>query len=161
MYPKIILFAFALLFPLLTKAQITTIVKEEPRPNISEDEDLMTVQYVLLRQQDDWNKGDIDAFMEGYWKSEKLQFIGGSGVTYGWKNTLENYKKRYPDRAAMGKLTFDIINVEKLSKKSIMLVGKWHLQREKDNPKGHFMLIWKKIGRSWVIIADHTSLSSS
>lgn len=142
---------------LFCSGQVTKIVKEPLKPHVSEDEDLMTVQYILLRQQEDWNRGDIDAFMEGYWNSEELQFIGGSGVTYGWQQTLDNYKKRYPDKAAMGKLKFDIVNVEKLSKKVIMLVGKWHLTREKDTPNGHFMLIWKKIGKSWVIIADHTS----
>ena len=115
------------------------------------------VKSALFIQQEAWNNGDIDAFMEGYWKSDNLQFIGSSGPTYGWKNTLEGYKKRYPDRAAMGQLTFDILNIDVRSKKVISLVGKFTLKRENDSPSGHFLLIWKKIKGKWLIVADHTS----
>ena len=121
------------------------------------EKDITDVKSILHRQQVDWNKGDIDAFMVGYWESEKLKFVGASGVTYGYGNTLKNYHRRYPDRTAMGKLTFDIITVEKLSRKVIMMVGKWHLERSIGNIEGHFTLMWKKINGKWVIIADHTS----
>jgi hypothetical protein len=130
---------------------------EDPKPFYTEDEDLTTVQYVLLQQQDDWNRGNIDAFMEAYWKSDKLLFSGASGITYGWQNTLDGYKKRYPDKTTMGDLEFQIKAVEKLDKKVIMMVGSWDLKRSVGDIGGHFMLIWKKIGKSWVIVADHTS----
>jgi len=122
-----------------------------------EDADFATIRTSILKQQDDWNRGDIPAFMEVYWKSENLQFIGANGVTKGWQQTLDNYKRRYPDRDAMGQLSFGIVSMEKLSKKSVFLVGTWDLKRKNDAPGGYFVLIWKKIQGKWVIVADHTS----
>jgi hypothetical protein len=122
-----------------------------------EDADFAQIRTALLQQQSDWNRGDIPAFMEVYWKSDQLQFIGANGVTKGWQQTLDNYHRRYPDRDAMGQLTFGIVSMEKLSKKSVFLVGTWDLKRKNDAPGGHFVLIWKKIQGKWVITADHTS----
>jgi ketosteroid isomerase-like protein len=104
-----------------------------------------------------WNKGDIPGFMETYWQNDSLMFIGKTGVTYGWQNTLENYKKGYPDTAAMGKLTFDILQVKKLSDEYFFVVGKWHLTRSIGNVQGHFSLLFRKVNRTWVIVADHSS----
>ena len=104
-----------------------------------------------------WNRGDIDGFMKGYWKSDSLMFIGKSGVTYGWINTLNNYKKNYPDTASMGKLTFNLISVKHLSTQYFHVVGKWHLQRSIGDIGGHFTLLFKKIKNRWFIIADHSS----
>lgn len=111
----------------------------------------------MARQEACWNQGDLECFMNGYWESDSLKFIGKSGITYGWQATLDRYKRGYPDRAAMGKLTFDILHVEKISGKSVMVVGKWELKREEDTPGGHFSLLWKKINGEWVIVADHSS----
>jgi hypothetical protein len=122
-----------------------------------EDADFTSIRTAILKQQDDWNRGDIPAFMEVYWKSENLQFIGANGITKGWQQTLDNYKRRYPDRDAMGQLSFGIVSMEKLSKKSVFLVGTWDLKRKNDAPGGYFILIWKKIKGTWVITADHTS----
>lgn len=121
------------------------------------DQDIATVKSILQRQAADWNRGDIDAFMEGYWRSDELQFIGSNGVTYGWENTLARYKRSYPDRAAMGTLHFDIIRTDQLSPEVIMLTGKYTLTRKDDMPTGHFLLVWRKIDGQWVIVADHTS----
>jgi ketosteroid isomerase-like protein len=112
---------------------------------------------VLTQQVIHWNNGDIEKFMESYWKSDSLMFIGKSGLKYGWQTTLENYKKGYPDKSAMGQLDFDIINVNKLSGDTYFVVGKWHLSREIGNINGHFSLIWKKLKGQWVIVADHSS----
>lgn len=122
-----------------------------------EDADFAQIRAALMQQEADWNKGDIPAFMEVYWKSDQLQFIGAAGVTKGWQQTLDGYKRRYPDRDAMGQLKFGIVSMEKLSKKSVFLVGTWDLKRKNDAPGGHFILIWKKIKGKWVITADHTS----
>ena len=122
-----------------------------------QDKDLQTVQTLLKQQQKDWNNADIEGFMQVYWKSEELQFASSSGVIYGWQNTLERYKRNYPDVEAMGKLTFEIIKTRKIDPKIIILNGKFTLQRKKDQPSGYFTLIWKKIKGEWVIIADHTS----
>jgi ketosteroid isomerase-like protein len=115
------------------------------------------IRAVMNKQQHDWNNADIEAFMEGYWKSDSLKFIGRNGVTYGWSTTLENYKKGYPTPEAMGRLTFTILSLELLSPTSAYVIGKWELQRTADKPGGHFTLLWKKIKGKWVIVADHTS----
>lgn len=112
---------------------------------------------ILQTQDESWNNGDIDGFMQTYWKSDSLMFIGKSGVTYGWKNTLNNYKRGYPDTAAMGKLSFTLINIKKLSRKYYHVIGKWYLTRTAGNLQGHFTLLLQKIQGKWLIIADHSS----
>jgi ketosteroid isomerase-like protein len=123
----------------------------------AQDQDITNIRKVLTQQQQHWNSGKLEAFMQGYWKSDSLKFISSRGINYGWQATLDGYKKGYPTTEAMGKLTFTIISIEKLSKKSAIVIGKWHLQRTKDEPQGHFTLLWKKIAGQWVIVADHTS----
>ncbi len=113
---------------------------------------------VLARQNENWNKGNIDAFMEDYWKSDSLMFIGSKGIVYGWKATLDRYHKSYPDRATMGTLKFDIQKTDFLSEKTCWVLGKWHLTRpEKGDIGGYFTLILKKIDGKWLIVSDHTS----
>ena len=112
---------------------------------------------ILKVQDDSWNRGDIDGFMQTYWQNDSLMFIGKSGVTYGWQNTLNNYKKGYPDTAAMGKLDFTLVNIKKLSRKYYHVIGKWHLTRTAGNLQGHFTLLLKKVKGNWFIIADHSS----
>ena len=112
---------------------------------------------LLKRQSSYWNKGDIENFMKGYWENDSLMFVGKSGVTYGYRATLENYKKGYPDRAAMGELSFQFIKTKKLSPEYIFVVGKWHLKRTIGDIQGHFNLLFQKINNEWVIIVDHSS----
>ena len=112
---------------------------------------------ILDKQTKCWNQADVGCFMEGYWKSESLKFIGATGVTYGWQNSLDGYKTRYPDVQAMGKLDFDIIELTPLAANIYMVVGKFILSREIGDLEGYFSLIWKKIDGDWVIISDHTS----
>ncbi len=112
---------------------------------------------VLENQRQGWNKGDMDAYMQGYWKSDSLLFVGKSGPTYGWQKTLDNYKKGYPDKSAMGFLTFGIKKVEFLSKDRAFVLGSWNLKREKDEPKGYFTLLLRKINGQWKVVADHSS----
>jgi ketosteroid isomerase-like protein len=104
-----------------------------------------------------WNKGDIEAFMEGYWKSEKLNFVSGTNVARGWQAALDRYKKGYDSRAKMGKLTFSDLEITVLSKDSAVVLGSWALKRESDNPGGKFTLIFRKFKDGWKIIHDHTS----
>lgn len=95
--------------------------------------------------------------MEGYWRSDSLTFVSTRGLTRGWQQTLDGYKKGYPNAETMGKLTFTLLRVERLSKRSAYVVGKWHLARSIGDAGGHFLLIWKKMGGKWVIVTDHTS----
>ncbi|MEO7444053.1 MAG: DUF4440 domain-containing protein [Ferruginibacter sp.] len=119
--------------------------------------DELAVRQVLVTQNMAWNNGDISGFMKGYWHSDSLMFIGKSGVTYGWQNTLNNYRKSYPDTTAMGQLHFDIIEVKRLSVLYFHVVGKWHLSRTAGDLQGHFTLLFKKVKNSWVIVSDHSS----
>lgn len=122
-----------------------------------ENKNFKKIKTLLYQQQADWNNADIDAFMEVYWESDNLQFGGANGITKGWNNTLQNYKKRYPDKAAMGTLTFDIKDMSQHSRKVVSLTGSWDLARSSGDIGGHFILIWKKIKGKWLIVADHTS----
>lgn len=112
---------------------------------------------VLDTQRRAWNKGDLDGFMQTYWKSDSLLFVGHNGPKYGWQTTLDNYRKSYPDKAAMGMLSFDIKEVRFITAQDAFVLGAWHLQRQKDQPKGFFTLLLRQINGEWIIIADHSS----
>ncbi len=118
--------------------------------------DVNVVLNNMKAQETAWNMADINGFMDHYWKSDSLKFIGSKGITYGWQKTLDNYIKSYPDKATMGVLKFTILSAEQLSKTSVYIIGKWELDRQKP-VGGHFTLLWKKIDNKWVIVADHTS----
>ena len=113
---------------------------------------------LMNKQETDWNVGNIPSFMEGYWRSDSLAFVGANGPTYGWQNTLDNYNRRYPDRATMGTLKFTILKLQILDKTVATVIGKWQLTRpEKGDIGGHFTLVFRKIKGKWLIISDHTS----
>lgn len=126
-------------------------------PAFAQSNDEKEVRQVLAKQNAAWNRGDLEAFMVGYWDNDSLMFIGTSGVVYGYKNTLERYKKNYADTAAMGKLFFDLIEVKKLSAEYYHVTGKWHLKRSMGDAGGHFTLLFRKLKGKWVIISDHSS----
>ena len=121
----------------------------------SKDEQL--IRDAMNDQLKAWNAGDIDRYMQTYWQNDSLMFVGKTGVTYGWQNTLDNYKKGYPDTAAMGKLDFTIIEIKRLSVLYFHVVGKWHLRRSIGDVGGHFTLLFKKIDGRWLIVVDHSS----
>jgi ketosteroid isomerase-like protein len=115
------------------------------------------IRKVMDEQVVAWNNGDIDGFMKGYWNSPDLTFVSGTNVTKGWTPTLERYKKSYDSRAKMGILTFSDLDITILSKDSAVVLGKWSLKRDADNPNGLFTLTFRKIKEGWRIILDHTS----
>lgn len=132
--------------------------------------DSIEIKKVMSEQENAWNNGDLDGFMQGYWKNDQLKFISKNGVTYGWQNIYNNYKKSYPNKETMGTLTFDIISIEPLGKTNLhavganplkkqvyMVVGKWKTSGTIKAAEGYFTLIFKKINDSWVIVSDHTS----
>ena len=125
--------------------------------SLAQSKDEVDVRNVLAKQNAAWNLGDIDAFMVGYWENDSLMFIGKSGVTYGYKNKLANYKKNYPDTTVMGKLTFTLIHVKQLSPEYFHVTGKYYLTRTIGDASGHFTLMFRKINGKWVIISDHSS----
>ena len=123
----------------------------------AQSKDETAIRTAMNEQLAAWNAGDLTRFMGTYWQDDSLMFIGKSGVTYGWQKTLENYKKGYPDTAAMGQLDFAILQVKRLSAIYFFVVGKWHLARSIGDVGGHFTLLFRKVKGKWVIIADHSS----
>ena len=115
------------------------------------------VQRIFDQQIKAWNKGDLNAFMNGYWKDKRLLFVGSRGPTYGYENTLKGYQKGYPTKEAMGTLKFDIIEMRQWDRKTLQVIGKFTLIRESDTPTGHFTLLLRKIKGKWVIVSDHSS----
>jgi len=123
----------------------------------AQNKDEQAIRNLLADQTKNWNKGNIEAFMQGYWHSDSLLFVGKNGPKYGFKTTLENYKKSYPDTATMGKLSFEILKVEQLSPDRYFVLGKWMLKRSIGDLSGYYTLLFRKINNQWVIIADHSS----
>lgn len=119
--------------------------------------DKSEIMSVLENQRIAWNNGDLEQYMMGYWKSDSLLFVGKRGPQYGWQKTFDNYKKSYPDKSAMGKLTFNILKVDVYTSDYAFVLGEWILDREKDQPRGFFTLQMKKIAGQWKVIADHSS----
>ena len=118
------------------------------------------IKSMMLQQATDWNNGDLEAFMRGYIKSDKLKFVGGNGLTYGWRQTLENYKKGYPTKEHSGILTFNLLEFDQLADDVFLVIGEFHLKRSLGDANGMFSVILKRINGAWKIIADHSSSSS-
>lgn len=115
------------------------------------------IESLLAKQVEAWNEGNLEKFMETYWNSEKLSFVGSHGPTFGWQQTLNNYKKGYPDKAAMGNLKFTILDISKIDKKTAYVIGRFDLTREIDNLTGYYTLVIQKFGKEWLIVSDHSS----
>src|ERR1700712_1792616 len=114
-------------------------------PCHSQSKNETAVRKVMGEQVRAWNNGNLENFMQTYWQNHSLQFIGKTGITYGWQQTLDNYKKHYPDTTAMGKLAFDLLEVKSLSDYYFFVIGKWSLVRSIGNLNGYFTLLFKKI----------------
>lgn len=115
-----------------------------------------TLEAVLAKQAADWNNGDIESFMKGYWNSDNLTFSSGGKTERGWKATRERYLKGYPNREVMGKLSFSDLEVFSLGDSAALTLGRWKLDR-KEPVGGNFSLVWRKIAGEWLIVHDHTS----
>ena len=112
---------------------------------------------LLAEQQEAWNSGDVEAFMESYLRADALRFVSSSGEIRGWRPTLERYLRTYPDRAAMGTLTFEVREVRMLSHRYVFVFGAYELVREHDQPSGLFTLLVARTDQGWRIVHDHTS----
>jgi len=117
----------------------------------------MKIISVLQSQQNAWNRGDIEEYMNGYLRSDSLRFASGGNIRYGWNETLSAYKKGYPSKSKMGNLIFGDIKTDILSDKYALVFGKWKLERRTDHPSGLFTLLFIKTKDGWRIAADHTS----
>jgi uncharacterized protein (TIGR02246 family) len=124
---------------------------EQPSNSVAE------IQSILTAQQDAWNRGDIDAFMNGYARSASTVFVSEDEVRRGWETVRDRYRIKYSDRAKMGTLSFSEIEVTTLSPDAAVVLGRWGLKRANDEPHGRFTLIFKRLPEGWRIVQDHTS----
>jgi ketosteroid isomerase-like protein len=115
------------------------------------------IRSVLSAQQEAWNRGDIDRFMNGYARSPSTVFVSEDTIRRGWETVRERYRKKYSDRAKMGTLTFSDLEIALLSPDAAVALGRWRLERAKDRPHGRFTLIFKRLPEGWRIVHDHTS----
>ena len=125
--------------------------------NPTEQQEVEAIHAVMHAQSAAWNEGDIKGYMNGYWESEDLQFSSGSSITFGHASTLQRYMERYPNKAAMGVLTFSDLRTKLLDGSAAYTTGAWHLAREAQDLSGRFTLVWRKISGEWRIVADHSS----
>jgi uncharacterized protein (TIGR02246 family) len=122
----------------------------------AQTDDEKAIRNAMNEQLTAWNNGDVDAFMQTYWKNDSVLFVT-SPPTYGWQQTLDHYKKAYPDKAAMGKLSFNLLQLKQLSPEYYFVLGQWHLARTIGDVGGYFTLLFKKIDGKWLIVVDHSS----
>ena len=148
------LFRFFSLFLLAFLFSSQAFGQTKTAANLSDE---TAIRALLAAQTKAWNNGDLVNFMEGYIPSDSLLFVGKSGPTYGFTNTLNNYKKGYPDTAAMGKLTFTLLSLSPIEKKHYRVLGKWELKRSIGDVSGYFTLLFEKIKGKWFVIQDHSS----
>ena len=149
-------YLFAATLSLATPLASLAVASPPPGPAATRQ----AIAQVLATQTAAWNRGDVPGFMAGYWHSDSLVFIGKKGLTYGWQPTLDNYRKSYPDATQMGQLDFGNLYITPLSADVAQVVGRWHLARPgaaAGDLQGHFLLIFRRVGGQWVIVADHSS----
>lgn len=125
--------------------------------SLAQGKDEAAIRKMLAAQVAEWNKGNIDGYMKGYWENDSLLFIGSKGPRYGYQTTLKRYKEAYPDADHMGKLTSVITRMQKLSPEYYFIVGTWALKRNAGDVGGSYTLLIRKINGLWVIVCDHSS----
>jgi beta-aspartyl-peptidase (threonine type) len=145
--------------PALLLAVVASIMHTTKLSAASEEHqrDRAAITKILEGQQNNWNQGNVDAFLEGYWHSPELTFSGSGGIARGWDGVLARYKKNYPDRAAMGQLDFSDLEFHFLGNDAALVLGHWHLARGQGDVGGVFSLVWQRFPEGWRIIHDHTS----
>ena len=146
--------ATGLVFLMVVLAGIHGLTAPSSEEHKSDHEAILAI---LNAQQAAWNRGDVDAFLTGYWQSPEVTFSGSNGVSRGWDEVLARYKRNYPDRAAMGQLDFSELEFRFLGPDAALVLGRWHLKRENDELGGVFSLVWERFPDGWKIIHDHTS----
>ena len=119
--------------------------------------DEVEIKAVLKAQAAAWNRGDIDAYMNGYARDQATEFVGGDTLTRGWQTVRDRYQKKYDTRGKMGVLTFSETKVTLLSPDAALVSGRWKLARQSDQPHGRFTLLFRKRPEGWRIVHDHSS----
>ncbi len=153
---RLLLFIVAL--SLTGTASLNSYAKAQPKLDKKGDaKAVASIRAVLDAQVAAWNRGDIEGFMDWYWRSDETVFVSGDTVTHGWQTVLDRYKKGYSTREKMGTLTFSDLEIKLISKDAAVATGRWQLTRTGDSPHGRFTLIFRKTRQGWRIVHDHTS----
>jgi ketosteroid isomerase-like protein len=134
---------------------LTAIIGSAPRL-LATPEANAEILAVLNAQVAAWNRGDIDGFMDGYVRSDNLEFVSGGKITRGWQTVRDRYHRKYDNAAKMGRLTFSDIKYNSLNARHVIVLGRWSLRRKHDNPHGTFDLIFRKTPAGWRIVHDQT-----
>jgi uncharacterized protein (TIGR02246 family) len=134
-----------------------SVAAQSSSPNKHTDRIIAAVHAVIEAQRDAWNRGDVEGYMAGYARSEDTVFVSGDNVTRGWQTVLDRYKKNYNSRDKMGTLTFSDLEITPIGNDAAIVLGRWNLQRTKDEPHGRFTLVFRKTKQGWKIVHDHTS----
>lgn len=129
----------------------------QAKPDSRDAKTISAIRAVMDAQIAAWNRGDIEGFMDGYWRSDETIFISGDSVTRGWQTVLDRYKKNYDTREKMGTLSFTEIEIKPINKDTAIALGRWQLTRAGDTPRGRFTLIFRRTKDGWRIVHDHTS----
>jgi uncharacterized protein (TIGR02246 family) len=152
------MYQWGLTFGLLLTCSAFGVRSSIPKQTESDRQnDRAAIAKILDAQENAWNQGNVDAFLEGYWHSPELTFSGSSGIARGWDGVLARYRKSYPDRAAMGQLDFSNLETRFFGKDAALVLGRWHLSRAQGDVGGVFSLVWQRFPEGWRIIHDHTS----
>ena len=115
------------------------------------------IETVLADQAEAWNRGDLEGFMAGYWRSPELTYTAGGSVHRGWEELLDRYRRAYGEGDAMGRLSFDDLEVHPLSEDAAWALGRWRLELEADTLGGAYTLVLREVEGEWRIVHDHTS----
>ena len=127
------------------------------KPGGSDAKAVAAIRSVLEAQAEGWNRGDIEAYMDGYMRSPETVLVSGDNVTRGWQVVLDRYKKNYDTPEKMGRLSFSEIEIKLIGKDAAIALGRWQLTRAGDTPHGRFTLIFRRTPKGWRIVHDHTS----
>ncbi len=146
-----------IIFTMIFLACISFYVSAE---NTIKEKDVEKITNLLDKQVKAWNKGNLEKFMDTYKNSEDLVMVGSGGVTYGWQSILENYKRNYPDKKAMGELRFEIVDIRSIDNNNAYAIGRFFLTRKAGDINGIFTLVLEKSWGKWQIISDHSSASN-
>ncbi len=154
---RVVMNGGVLLMVVLAGAVATSAAKTPSDSRKADPSVVKQITAILSAQSSAWNRGDIDGFMEHYWKSDRLSFSSGGKTTLGWAATKANYKRRYPTRESMGTVSFSELDVTPIADSAALVLGRWRLQRKRDPVGGSFSLLFRRIAGHWLIVHDHTS----
>ena len=140
----------------ILQISVLTLCLTACNPGISKTDDIAAIKNVLKAQEKAWSNNDLVGFMQGYQQSDSIPYFGSNGVTYGWDNMLERYKKSYPTKEDTGKLKFKIANISKISEDAYWVMGEYILTRQVGDAYGTFMIVFKRINGEWKIVGDHS-----